>query len=470
MRTISFAAIAATIAGAILACVAPDTQASAPLDSLDAAAEAETDAGAGNACSAPVVDPACSALKPAPKSAEATIEFIRQNAMPLRCARADQEPMWDLRPLVDLFGANKIFMLGEAHGSNELGIVSSLVFRELASKGLVNVLAFELSMDFDEYLQHYLEKGEDQVIEGLFDLKAKNFYGSLLTKVARELAAKGTPLRIHAVDAPYSPESSVAALKEIANKLTTQKNRVLATLPKAADPPTADDLTKADAYFDEITAHETEICAELSVTDCERLDAMTHALWVSTYLSEETRPDVFAERREEVIYYNVRTKLTAPADRMFLHMGSNHTNKYRASVGKRMSDDYELTKGKVFSVAPAFGNGSVVYYGAEMPLEGRPTTIVAALGDQPAHPAFISTTRPSAACEENPFGAEMEELLGTPGRRFEVYDGYIHYGKLTSEKKPEKTGLSRTRDVAGRAAEAMDRVEALDRAALRVAR
>jgi hypothetical protein len=56
---------------------------------------------------------------------------------------------------------------------------------------------------------------------------------------------------------------------------------------------------------------------------------------------------------------------------------------------------------------------------------------------------FVSNVRPSAACEDNPLGEELEDSVGVGGTRAQLYDGYIHYGVLTSEKRPTEATLSR---------------------------
>lgn len=428
-------------------------------------------------CSGPIVDPKCASESPPPSSKAAIDAFVKANAIPLRCEGEGEgaEPVWDLHPLVDLYGSQKMFMIGEVHGTNEIGIVSSMLFEQLASKKLVNVVAFEMPMDLEEPFQHYVDTGKDPAAEQFLKQMAPNFFGTILTKTARELAAKGIPLRVGAVDIPYSPYIAVEAIQQLATKLGTQKDTVLGTLPtSASEPPTADDITKVNAYFDLVMSKKTAICAELSEADCDRLDAMTHALWASTLAYDRggDSAEWFA-RREVVIYYNLRTKMAAPTDRMFLHMGAFHTNKHLASAGSRMAQEYAPTKGRVFSVAPAYGNGSVIWYGQDMDLPGEPTTILSALSDTPKHPFFVPTNRPSATCEGNPLGREDEENVGTGGKRGELYDGYIHYGRLTSERKPTQSTLARGDVVGGDAFGAYgsfrafrDRIEARERDAI----
>ncbi len=403
-------------------------------------------------CSAPLVSPTCATTTPA-KTADADVaKFVVDSAVPIRCGNEDNA-VWDVRPLVELYGSNKMFMVGEVHGTNEIGIVSSVLLKELASMKLVTVLGFELPMDFEPVLQRYVDTGQGagaRFVSGM----ARNMFGALLTKTARHLAEKGVQLRVAAVDFPRLPDIAEAAIREVAAKLTTQKGTVLETLPHIVGQPTSADFPAANAYFDLVVGKKTEICAELSAPDCDRLVAMTHALWTTTLSFDDNvaqTPEWFA-RREEVIYYNMHVKMAAPTDRMFLHMGAAHTNKHSGSAGSRMAKEFEGTKGQVFSVAPAYGDGSVISYGGRrVDLTGEPQALVGPLTQAPSHPLFISTTRPSASCAKNPLADLDETSIRGGGTMGQLYDGYIHYGKVTSEREPSDTTLSPDDDVLGSA-------------------
>ncbi len=405
------------------------------------------------ACAAPLVDPKCATTQAAPTGKAAIEAFVKEGAVPLRCEQVGQKPAWDLGALVDLFGTQKIFMMGEVHGSNEIGIVSSLVLELLASKKLVNVVGYELPMDYEEVLQKYVTTGRDQTAEQVMGSLAPNMFGAILTQTARDATAKGHPMKVAAVDVPTSPDYAVAALEALATKLTTKRPIVLDTLPtNARQPPTPEDITKVNAYFDLVIGRKAEVCTELSAAECERLVAMVHALWASTLASDrnEGQSGLWFSRREEVIYSNMKAKMATPQDRMYLHMGAFHTNKHEDSAGSRMAKEYELTKGQVFSVAPAYDDGSIIFYGRDQRLPGEPRSISGALGTSEMHPAFVSNTRPSSACLKNPIGLEPEDTVTGSGTRGQLYDGYIHYGKLTSEQEPDLATLPREGALVGR--------------------
>lgn len=446
---ISLAGLAAAACGAVESVPAQDPPVATPPETNDGPKDPVTPAKPAKpaSCGTSLPTPQCASTQDAPGTRAAISQFIKDDAIPIRCGEPDNAT-WDLTPLVQAYGAQKIFMMGEVHGTNEIGIVSSLLFEELATKDLVNVLAFEMPMDIEATFQHYVDTGSDVGAEQMLDRFAPNMFGSILTKVARDLVSKGKKIRVGAVDSPYSTHIPVKAIQDVAAKLTsqTQKDNVLLTLPaNVNEPPSTSELVQVNAYFDHIAAKKTEICAELSEADCDRLDAMTHALWTAATSYDREDPMLWFARREVVIYYNMRMKMPSASDRMFLHMGAFHTNKHEASAGSRMANEYALTKGQVFSVAPAYGDGSVIWYGGDMDMDADPTTITDALGHTPEHPFFVSTNRPAASCVANPLGEEMEDRVGG-GTRGQLYDGYIHYGQLTSEKRPTSATLSRGDD------------------------
>ncbi|MBS2016084.1 MAG: hypothetical protein JST00_24600 [Deltaproteobacteria bacterium] len=444
--------LAVSFAVALLACGAKvqeeaKAEPSAPVPVTPTpGADASVDAPvAPTSCGAGLPKLSCATTSAPPTSAAAVAQFVKDNAIPIRCS-AGGKSAWDLRPLLELYGDQKIFAIGEVHGTNEIGIVSSLLLDELAAKGLVNVVAFEMPMDLEAPLQRYVDTGSDATADRMLKYFAQNMFGSILTRRAREQQLAGRDLTIAAVDIPQDPMFAVRAIENVAKGLTTQKDAVLTTLPTTiGQPPSQADITSVKSYFDQIIAQKTQICAELSPADCDRLVAMTHALWASTlaYDDGEAQSQLWFARREEVIYYNMKAKMAAPTDRMFLHMGAFHTNKHEASAGSRMANEYALTKGKVFSVAPAYGDGSVIWYGEDVDLPGEPATITGALTDKPSSTFFVSTTRPSPACVGNPLGEEREDTVGVGGTRGDLYDGYIHYGLVTSERRPSEATLSR---------------------------
>lgn len=411
------------------------------------------DGGTPLECPAPLPAPTCASTA-APKGRAEVSAFLSSIASPIRC-ESGKKVAWDLRPLVALYGDARIFMIGEVHGSNEIGIVSSLVFEELARKDLVDVVAFEMPMDYEAPIQRWVDTGTDPEGEQVVASLAPNMFGSILPTAARERVAAGKPIEVGAVDIPIDPSFSADVVRSIAQKLVTTKATVLAALPASFDmPPSAEEKARTTTFFESVMRDERAICAELSAADCDTLVAMAHATWASAYAYDDTvgQTEEWFMRREVAIYYNMRKHLPTADRRMFLHMGAFHTNKHAASAGSRMAKEYPLTKGRVVSVAPAYGDGSIIRYGADQRLPGEPESVTSALGNLPKEPAFVSTTRPSDGCAENPLGLEDDDAVLGQGKRRDLYDGYIHYGKLTSEARPDDATLDRDLPVVGRTA------------------
>jgi hypothetical protein len=243
----------------------------------------------------------------------------------------------------------------------------------------------------------------------------------------------------------------VTEIETLATKLSTQKSLVLSTLPRASTPPGAKDFQDANAYFDLVTSKQADVCAELSPEDCERFEGLVHALWASTLVHDpnEAESEKWFARREVSIYANLKAAMRDPNRRMYLHMGAFHTNKLSASAGSRMAHEFPQTKDRVFSVGPAYGKGSVVYYGQEVSLQAEPRMLTEAVGDAPGDPLLVSTSRPGKTCEQNPLGQEQEDRVIGQGQREDVFDAYLHYGVLTSERRPDQTTLSRESRVIG---------------------
>jgi hypothetical protein len=131
--------------------------------------------------------------------------------------------------------------------------------------------------------------------------------------------------------------------------------------------------------------------------------------------------------------------MPAEGDRMFLHMGAFHTNKYSDSAGSRIAREHPATRDRVFSVAPAWGEGSVIWYGEPIELEPSPPVVASALAASPSDPYFVSSSRPSRACVSNPLASQIEEVAG--GTRAETYDGYLHVRRLTPENRPDEATI-----------------------------
>lgn len=433
---------------------AEERDAGSPVVERDAQVPVDADV-LPSACAVEKASPMCAVVGPAPESAADIASFLTSDAVPLRCTSRNQAPVWDLRPLVRRFESsareNAVFMMGEVHGTNEIGIVSSLAFEALAERGLVDVLGVELPMDYEAPLQRYVDTGEDRTADRLFEALAPNMFGALLPQAARRVAKAGHPVRLVAVDIPTTPAVAVTEIEALSSKLGTQRSIVVSTLPRASTPPGAKDFQDANAWFDLVTSKQADICRELSPEDCERFEGLAHALWASTLVHDpsEAQSEKWFARREVSIYASLKAAMRDENRRMYLHMGAFHTNKLAESAGSRLAHEFPGTKDRVFSVGPAYGKGSVVYYGQEVSLQAEPRMLTEAVGDAPRDPLLVSTSRPGKTCDQNPLGQEPEDRVIGGGKREDVFDAYLHYGVLTSERRPDRTGLSRESQVIG---------------------
>jgi hypothetical protein len=148
---------------------------------------------------------------------------------------------------------------------------------------------------------------------------------------------------------------------------------------------------------------------------------------------------------------------------MYLHMGAFHTNKFAESAGSRIAKEHPPTMGRVFSVGPAWGEGSVIYYGGEMDLPPSPTVVADALADGTADPTFVSTSRPSGACVGNPLAPIIDEVAFGP--MSETYDGYLHIRRLTPENRPNDATIRLALPQLARFWHIRDRITDLERRA-----
>ena len=114
------AAIAAGCGGREAGSSPPSPQPAAPVTApTKDAGVPETAAPEPKACSEPLAAPQCPTTKPAPTTLADVTAFVKDSAVPLRCDGEGDKPVWDLRPLVDLYGSSKMFMIGEvAAGSS----------------------------------------------------------------------------------------------------------------------------------------------------------------------------------------------------------------------------------------------------------------------------------------------------------------------------------------------------------------
>lgn len=411
----------------------------------------------------------CGNLAPAPTSSAAINSFIQQNAYPLKCDKGT-----DLSAISQLFGKdNQVFMMGEVHGTNEIGIMSEALFEYLVKNNGVNTLAFEGPMDFQESFQNYVETGiKDTTFRQFSYYFAENMFINILTEKARELHSQGYPIQIALVDFSYGTETPIKKIKEVAQKLSTYKNMVLTNIPDEKGPFDEPNETYANqtiAYTDTILDKINDICSELNDADCDKLTNMTHALWVAVAIIDMYNVyDEWFARREFVIYYNLRSYIKDASSKTYMHMGAFHTNKWDSSAGSRLAQEYEVTRNKVISLTAAWGDGSEIFYQYEMEIPAEPEVINDALKTEPNGPYFISSTLAGIECTENPLSDMILDKSEFYGTMSQLYDGAIYFRQLTPESRPDDSTLTLNKDLAlgKRILEKWDYVHELERAYL----
>lgn len=384
----------------------------------------------------------CNALDPAPNTDSEISAYIEKNAYLLKCNQQT-----DLSLFNDLFANNQVFMMGEVHGSNEIGIMSDALFEYLVRNKGITTVAFEIPMDFQESFQSYVDTGMmDNTLSQIFPYYSANDFTVRLTEKARQLKLEGYPITIVPVDFSYGTETPIKKIKEVATKLNTYNATVLDSIPTtttAFDFPTEEYIQSVQSYTDNILNQISTICTELNEDDCDTLTNMLHATWVAaTVYDYNTDQEEWFERREYVIYYNLRQALKSSETKLYLHMGAFHTNKSESSAGSRIAHEYEITKNKVFSVAAAWGDGSQINYSYVMDVPADPEIIDEALSSKTTGPYFISTTYPGTDCVTNPLPNIYLDKDDFKGTMDQLYDGYIYIRQLTPDTFPDSSTLT----------------------------
>lgn len=365
--------------------------------------------------------PECPSLRAAPSNTQDISKFIQNEAVALRSGAP--EPVWNFQSLLEAFGSKKVFVFGEAHGSNEFGIVSARLLEALVQSQQVNVIALEAPMDFAEQMQHYVDTGEGDPARFYMDFRIgeipQNSFWVTLPRMVRQLSVSGIHLRISPTDNPFRTDSALNEIKGLATKMTKARADFVVEIlpsPTTSTSATEEDGKKADHFYDQIQSHKKELCLDLNQAQCHRLLTLTSAIWVTTKSSLIKGLNAeWLRRREELTYLNVQALMTKPEDRLYMHVGAFHVNKLPktiyglTTISGILANEFSLTKGQVFTVAPAFAAGSVsaTNWSTYPPRDsvwksGIPKPVIDAVSDNPLHPLFISAVQSSKDCQANP--------------------------------------------------------------------
>jgi hypothetical protein len=139
--------------------------------------------------------------------------------------------------------------------------------------------------------------------------------------------------------------------------------------------------------------------------------------------------------REELIFWNYRRVIDEVEGGLYAHMGSAHTAKggFSTHVAEMLNEEHSPTTGAVYSVAPAYGPGSRIFYTiGTQPVPEEPVLVSEALADATVDNYYLSTIRPGFDCTENPFPNILTDI-GLPGTSYGHWDAFFWFRQLTPD-------------------------------------
>lgn len=399
----------------------------------------------------PSLLPACDSTEPAPADAAGMAAFIGQNAVSLR----DGED-WNFDIFVDQMARQRILMMGEVHGSKEIGTASADLMEALVRERGVNTIVLEIGMDGTDAMNDYVRTGNDAagspIKEFGFDMYSEAMFRKSLPRRARQLYEEGFDIHLVGVDSPQRLAWVNEQLTAMAQTMSAEAAAIIMdTMPAALE--MADYgftgikdayVVQARTYKDKVLGKLDQLCAELDEAGCERLEFLAYGLYIGALFNsesfmmaamsgQETQELMdWMKEREELIFYNFRIAMEAPETRVYAHMGAAHTSKGDWNVAAMMQDDYEPTVGRVYTTTPAWGEGSKIFYGiSTQNLPASPTMVASALSQLPEDNYFLATHNPGEGCVANPMSEQaLDGLEGTYGG---AYDAFFWFRVLTPD-------------------------------------
>ena len=402
-----------------------------------------------------------STTEPPTINADITV-FVENNAIPLKC-EVDSEMVWDFEVMMKEYQDKNVFMLGEVHGSNEIGMLSSELFEIMVREAGVNVLVMEIGMDATGPLNEFVRTGDDSsgtpINEYGFDMYSDNMFRKILPRKAHELYLQGIEIYVVGIDTPQNLAWVNEQIEAIAELITdeTVKALILDELPEPREPRSygmmgleSAYVDRAEDYHEHIVDNQDAICAKLDEANCEQLEFLAFTLYIgAVFVSEEFMmatmtgnmgPEIMEqmEQRERVIYTNYQLALNTEDVRVYAHMGAAHASKEGWTVARRLNEEYPMTIDRVFTTASSYGPGSEIFYGfSTQTLPPEPMTVSNALKLRDIDRYFISTNNPGFDCQQNPYlDVPVPQMGGTYGNS---WDAFVWYKELT----PERTGFGK---------------------------
>ncbi len=393
----------------------------------------------------------CDNTTPAPAESSAVKQFVADNIISLRCEEGEEDE-WDFRILLDQFEGYRIFMMGEIHGSNEIGIASAALFETMVLHSGVEVLALEIGMDTNDALNEYIETASPSAAKEIgFDMYGDNMFRRVLVEKGHELYQQGIEVIAVGVDAPQRLAWVNEQLEALAVGLSVEaQGIILDTLPEALEIVDYGMMgidkayvNKAKAYHLTVVSNLDIVCADVDDDECDRIEFLAYALYIGAVVNSqdfmmgamgglpEAQLMELMAKREVLIHYNFEKALEL-GDKVYSHMGSAHTAKGGWNVAEMLNATGAAAEGEVYTTTPAFGPGSKIFYGfMAQNIPAEPKVMSDVVKDMPMKNYFMSAALPGVDCDDNPF-------LHMPALMFDAdygvaWDAFFWYRKLTPD-------------------------------------
>lgn len=433
-------------------CSSKTHSATEPTDSHDSSEatdteELDTGTSLDEACPAHPAPAVCDAVTPAPTDPAEIRDFAVKNAVPLSCDTLTRW-IWDF--VIDSAKNSRVIAMGEVHGSREIGPASAALFTQLVKEGSVDTLALEMGMDLDEALESRISGDSTSLDAYGARAWADVMFWRTLPDAARALREDGFGLRVFGVDVPWAVEPMVEKLRGLAGRQAPEvEDALLDGLPSGV--PFGEDvgpdvLAAACDYSARIQKELGALCEDLEDIVC--LDILRFASGVC-FAAQINAPSFWDDasldmnrwlaEREKLIYANYLAIFAVhPEAKVYAHMGGFHAGQSGGSVGQMLAKELRRHGERLFSLWPAYGDGSAVLVdGAETPLEAQPPILHGAIERLTVGPHYLPIRAPGFDCAANPFfERENPELGGTYGDGF---DGFVIFPRLTPERSPGRS-------------------------------
>ncbi len=188
------------------------------------------------------------------------------------------------------------------------------------------------------------------------------------------------------------------------------------------------------------------ICASLEEdAECERIEYLAYSLWMGAVFvsqdfmmgsmggGDQSAMMAAMMEREQILIWAFQNAIPDDDTLLYAHMGAAHAAKGGWNVAGQLDKYYPTTLGQVYSVTPAYGPGSAIFYGfSSQSLPTEPKSLGEALATMPEDRYFLPTAHPGLDCTGNPY--EDVNVNGLGGQYGTSYDSFLFYDKLTADK------------------------------------